>query len=182
MFHIRFSSLAPCSVLCPLLAISQKSSFQIHLAGPRNLPVDQRIERRPKVPSAKRPTQTVDKNGSVSARLPFAATWLPRRVGPGQQQRRRIATATSSRSLAFAWMVHCEKPPQGALVPWCSGLMGARGRLWQRSPGARGWGLYPGPHRQFDTMEMKAMERGPKKDDFDCAHDEQPASGLQAEW
>lgn len=31
-------------------------------------------------------------------------------------------------------------------------------------------------------MEMKAMERGPKKDNFDCAHDEQPASGLQAEW
>ncbi|EHA55814.1 hypothetical protein MGG_10804 [Pyricularia oryzae 70-15] len=124
MFHIRFSSLAPCSVLCPLLAISQKAVFTS--TSPRKKADAGYLRFQPSIDFAadgcyNRPA--VDKNGSVSAGLPFAAMGLPRRGGPRQQQRRRMATATSSRSLAFAWMVHCETPPRGlgSMVLWFNG-------------------------------------------------------------
>ncbi|KAI7910170.1 hypothetical protein M0657_011319 [Pyricularia oryzae] len=167
MFHIRFSSLAPCSVLCPLLAISQKAVFTSTSPVPETSLSTRESKGAPKFqPSIdfaadgcyNRPA--VDKNGSVSAGLPFATTTTS---AHGDCDVKPVAGVRMDGTL--------RNPPKG---PWFHGAL--------RSPGSRGWGLYPGPHRQFDTMEMKAMERGPKKDNFDCAHDEQPASGLQAEW
>ncbi|QBZ57526.1 hypothetical protein PoMZ_02453 [Pyricularia oryzae] len=136
MFHIRFSSLAPCSVLCPLLAISQKAVFT------STSPV-------PETSLSTRESKGAPKSLAQKGRRRRERR-APIRSHVAAETRRTWTTATSAHS-------DCDVRP----------VAGVR---------------MDGPHRQFDTMEMKAMERGPKKDDFECAHDEQPASGLQAEW
>ncbi|TLD21417.1 hypothetical protein PspLS_09270 [Pyricularia sp. CBS 133598] len=70
---------------------------------------------------------------------------------------------------------------RGDLVSWDGFPSGVRLKLLAADFGGAHLALKDGDFTQdlIETMNVKAMKGGPKKDGFDCAYDEQPATGSK---
>ncbi|KAI6360761.1 hypothetical protein MCOR25_006647 [Pyricularia grisea] len=70
---------------------------------------------------------------------------------------------------------------RGDLVSWDGFPSGVRQKLLSADFGSAHLALKDGDFTQdlIETMNMSAMKYGPKKDEFDCAYDEQPATGSK---